>query len=807
MEMDYLQTCRVMSRYLRFIEKYARLLAVLLILLGLGACSRIRLLTIESDWGQLFPYPEDADSVKALSAISSSAGLTFIFSDISGGPILHAAVGVRACVSEMEKSGLFQEVLFSHDVGARSAPPDMMLAFVNPVHLETLTRRLTGPGLDAFIGDSVNMLFSPAGGVMTTMLRQDPLQIARLAAEGVELRSGYHIQDGYLVSSDGSELMVIAIPEQQDVSSTDLNALHALMTRLRDLAGAAGLRCRMPGSVFLRAELYTSVQRDIVKSASISFLAVFVLFCIVFRGAFRIVLCIMLPLVFSLLATFSLYTFYSRSIDLITAMSAVMLVGLGVDFGIHLMMRYVLETGDLQDRLRRALSGTGKGILSSALTTAVAFFSILFTGMKSFYLLGIAAGGGILLAAASFFLVFPVCVALLRPARRRGNEQLDWIVALIRRMQPLRWLLIAFLIAGSFFLPRLHFLNDYRMFLPANSLVMKDMYATVAPSSEDTADALIVRVESQGYRADSLLVDDLVSIHPQSVWKTPYSLLPSWKDMDALREGLRTFCAQHNITSGSTQEQLRKSYMARELQYPESLDDYVDAIFAALQPGYWEDLLYTIPLVRPFFVEDQQELLLMATHADGRKWSQEEVDRVDALIAQHNRAGSGISTELLLDKVRRRCIPESALALGITLIIILVIMWMHFHNWRYIVLVLIPLVCGMWMTCIIMGLFNISFNFFNLPVIPLIFGLGIDDGIHFMQALKEHKSLTVALHDTGSAIVLTTLTTCLGFGTLTLVSFPGIALMGLMLVTGLVCCLLATLLILPLLCRRFLRAD
>ena len=89
--------------------------------------------------------------------------------------------------------------------------------------------------------------------------------------------------------------------------------------------------------------------------------------------------------------------------------------------------------------------------------------------------------------------------------------------------------------------------------------------------------------------------------------------------------------------------------------------------------------------------------------------------------------------------------------------------------------------------------------FRNLIILPLIIGIGVSNGIHILHRHLEKSADVGAVMagSTGKAVVLSSLTTALGFGALTVARHQGIHSLGLLLTIGVGCNLLAALLVLP----------
>jgi predicted RND superfamily exporter protein len=83
--------------------------------------------------------------------------------------------------------------------------------------------------------------------------------------------------------------------------------------------------------------------------------------------------------------------------------------------------------------------------------------------------------------------------------------------------------------------------------------------------------------------------------------------------------------------------------------------------------------------------------------------------------------------------------------------------------------------------------------------LPLIIGIGIDDSVHIIHRYKIEGpgKIPTILRFTGRAILLTSLTTMIGFGSWGLASHRGIASMGQVLFLGVGSCFLSSSIVLP----------
>ena len=122
------------------------------------------------------------------------------------------------------------------------------------------------------------------------------------------------------------------------------------------------------------------------------------------------------------------------------------------------------------------------------------------------------------------------------------------------------------------------------------------------------------------------------------------------------------------------------------------------------------------------------------------------------------------------------------------------------RNLHDVAFVLGPLLLAGLLTCATMVLLGVPFNFANVIALPLLLGVGVDNGIHMVDRARHGgtpASANPLRTSTGRAVVFSTLTTSCSFGQLALSAHPGTASMGLLLSTGMGWTLLCTLLVIP----------
>ena len=142
-----------------------------------------------------------------------------------------------------------------------------------------------------------------------------------------------------------------------------------------------------------------------------------------------------------------------------------------------------------------------------------------------------------------------------------------------------------------------------------------------------------------------------------------------------------------------------------------------------------------------------------------------------------------------------------AQALAYSLIGISIVLFVVLRRVKDVLLVFAPvLVAALWALAV-SALLDIPFNFANVIVLPLLFGLSVDFGVHLVMRGRDGTKQN-ARSTTPRAITLSALTTIGSFGSIMLSGHPGTASMGLLLTISIALSLTAILILLPALMAR-----
>ncbi|MDY0001211.1 MAG: MMPL family transporter [Polyangia bacterium] len=612
-----------------------------------------------------------------------------------------------------------------------------------------------------------------------------------------------------------------------------LGDVQRLLDNRASLAKKEGVTLTVTGKFWNRQQDYEAVIGDVTRSAMWGGALILLLITVYFRHALAFPL-IIVPLGMSLCWTFAITKLAIGHLNVITAFLFIILLGLGIDFGIHIFARYKSERRSGRDQepaFAVALRFTGRACVTSGLTTAAAFAALMITDFKGFSQFGFIAALGVVLALGSMLVVLPALLAaaerarLLRwrvspaplgatepakgagagaapeAARQEGGRQ----ASAAKGIHPAaRWMgLGAALGLGLGLLGgaaaagrRIPFEYDFNKLntLPAEVERLKAKTRQVFKHSTDSAVVFVDDLE------EALALEEVIRAHMARdktptikdvrSQKTLEKALPKEQEakLVVLRE-IQTLLAKRAIRNAI--EELEPDQKKRFLEFEEQakarlvkLEDLPETLrrpFHGL-PGVAGTLVF-IENLRPL----KDARFASAFVEDTRRY---ETDR-----ATYYPASEAVVYAETISLLQR----DGVLAVLASLGTVLLLLFLDFRRLGRTFLVFLPLGVALGWLLLVMAVWPIPLNMYNLVVLPSLIGLGIDNSVHLYHRYAElgSGSMGQALRSILGPITATTLTTMVGFGGMISAHQIGLQSIGLLAVLGMGFCLLSVCTVMP----------
>ncbi|HMP83495.1 MAG TPA: MMPL family transporter, partial [Verrucomicrobiota bacterium] len=222
-------------------------------------------------------------------------------------------------------------------------------------------------------------------------------------------------QQAYITFADGRLYLVTARAPSDALNSAAVVRMRQLVEETR--REITGVNAGMTGSAVLEYDEMQQAQKDMTRASIVSLVLCAIIFVYGYRETGRPIkatLCLVIGLGYTMAFT----TLVVGHLNVLTITFVPMLIGLAIDFGVHLVTRYEEELRhgrSEQEALTTALVYTGQGILTGALTTAGAFFAMTLTQFKGIQEMGLICGGGLVICLVPMLTTLP---ALLLKGRQ-----------------------------------------------------------------------------------------------------------------------------------------------------------------------------------------------------------------------------------------------------------------------------------------------------------------------------------------------------------------------------------------------------
>ncbi len=686
---------------------------------------------------------------------------------------------------------------------------------------------------------------------------------------------------GYLLSTDERMLLVSVTPALSLTAPIDQTVL--LVNAIEEAVGHVlskhpGVRSGLTGGHVVSRDEMEAGMADTIRNVTVAFAIILLVFVLSFRMVTGPLLA-MLVLLAGISWDMGLAYLVIGRLDIFTAMCGVILMGLGVDFAIHILASYTelrRKGMDAPTALRETYLRTGKGLVTGALTTAAAFLSLLLTSYPVFREIGFVVGFGVISCLLASVAYLPAAVVLTERLadRFRGHREIKPVsmefaflgtLTRVTARRPILTVLAGILVTATLglFVSRVRMNRNYMDMEPAGlesirlqrdiprrfNISADNLFTTVESLAEaqQLADLLNQRpaiglVESitdylpspakqqqrmplvQAIRDEQSHLPGPAPIEVPALVEELYRLSDNLTEMSSLAfiGGLDRVFAKTNrflgldpdgepVAPSRVQQAIdaiegHTGVAARMENYQRRFRDRMSARMATMADPRPITLEMIPADVADRFLSDDRSRYLLSVYAKNDLWDGLLTSAFIETVIRDLPGASGMP--LLMKAMVRTAASEGKMAFLYAGIAFLLLLLIDFRSLKTTVIAATPLAVSLVWMLGLMGALGFPFSVVNVIGLPLILGIGIDDSVHIIHRYRAEgrRNLPHSMASIGRAILLTTLTTGLGFGSLIPSTYRGYASLGKLVTLGITLCFLVSILLLPALLRLTHRA-
>jgi predicted RND superfamily exporter protein len=738
--------------------------------------------------------------------------------------------------SDMQSSGLF--------ANARCGLQDEELlnvvryftwnfpSFARPERAQDIKQRLDPNQIRQNVRRSATELVSPFSSLGTNYFVADPLGLMPAitgSSGGFSQFANFDLNWGSgnrFFSKDHKALLIIAEPRE---SAMDYNFAEQVMKWTREHIASmtaqqelrdSGIKAT-PAGAYVYAEVeHQLIETNIRKISLISIIGNLLL-CLVIYPRIPLLLLSLLPASLGIMWTTGVASFYPGEVNLISLSFIAILAGLGDDQIVHFFNRVPQEWtkgGTLDDAVLRTYETTGLSVFLCIATAATATASLATASFKGLSEFGFILTVGMFMMMLHTLLTVPALLRLWwRISKPRAPETITFRLLPFAARKSVDFVgrharLVIGLGMGMFvlslaFLPTIQFQKHFEIAGADNPAVAAQNLLSARFGIEGSPHVLLIAGSEQEVlgRAEELTAK-LAEYKDRGVIKTMFSpslLLPSSRtqgERASLLKGV-DFAASARALEDALKENGFRIDPIRP--FIDRLRDLGQSGQALTDPITLETASKILPsgVLNNSIRKTVDGSYVAAITFYGSDPDAVEVVPENVVESWRNQVGGFV--EFSFDKMNRdlqkQILHDSSRALIWTAAGILLIVYLCFRSLRVSLIVLIPILFGVVATFGVLLLVRHRFSFMSITAIPLIIGIGIDNGIHLVRRYQENRSneILAIAKASGAALIQSNLTTMVGFGALMISSFAPLAELGLVTSLGVALALAGGLLLIP----------
>lgn len=524
-------------------------------------------------------------------------------------------------------------------------------------------------------------------------------------------------------------------------------------------------------------EDYEGIANDLAWTTGASFVLVLAIIAGAFRAP-RAVALIFLPLILSNVWTAGLAGATVGSINTFTSFTNAILIGLGVEFGVHLYARFREQRAagaSTEEAVIQAWDLVGGACTSAALTSAAGFAALFAAEFRGFQQLGWLLSAGLLLTLLAELALMPILLTRIEPRAaahpHRHHARRARKLPMLYRLAPVTLLLIAILtgVAGLA-VKRIGVVYDISE-LRREGLAYSELSEQERALAKDSYSPVLVE-----YPDDAALS----AAHDRITEKLKAGRWPEVSRVLSIRSVLPPDQAERVALIGEITAALdhpNAGYLPASIR--QNLTRLREADIRVLAPGDLPPALQHILGAS----SGKHRLMLFPSQ---NMWDMREAAKMADSVRREITDAVPAGEYMVLGNLYQMMLRDAPIIAGIAALLVCVFTWWDLRSLSATGAAILVQIAGIAWWVALLAMFDIRLSMVNFVGIPIVMGIGIDVMIHMIHRLKQEGPgrITRVLTTTGWASALGTSTTVVAFAALSLASSQGVRSLGLLVLLG-----------------------
>ena len=579
----------------------------------------------------------------------------------------------------------------------------------------------------------------------------------------------------YEIPSDSREIANymsrFTIQEIKGTLYTNTYDVAVILLQLAETADYKEVQQRIEEAIARRGTFYTemtvtgtTVMQSALQEHTMNYLQYIFLLAItfvsivliIFHRTIKGVIIALLPTLFSIALTFGVLGVIQPQLTLLSISIIALLLGLGVDYSVHLMNRFA-EEYTMDDDIQRTtyiLKNTGKAILLSTVTTMIGFSSLMISSMNPIVMFGLGCAIGIFFSFISTIILVP-SLSILLNFKWEGKISRWSAFAKVIISNKTRIIVIAvfFAVMSLIVLPQTKTDVNYFDMAPENIPAIEKLVEYSENFGGANFNALLVETEPKGLTYPEVI---------EAIYRM---------EVEMRGKGINLYSVADEVKNIND--------ILGQNEIVESLSEYAGV----------DQVIFDTIAQQGLVDEDFSKTIILVYIPTGLSMEQveEEVNTINTIasntvIPRNGKISHITGQDAINVEINKKLTDEQTRSMIIAILLVLAALILIFKSSIYGFLTMIPVAFVLMWEPGFLVLFEIPLNVITISIASIMIGIGIDYGVHITHRIQEElekgiekkRAIRISIERTGLSLVEAALTTVAGISSIFFISIAAL---------------------------------
>ncbi len=645
-------------------------------------------------------------------------------------------------------------------------------------------------------------LISPASLVIKKFIKRDPLSLTPIALKklnNLQFDDNYEIYNNHILTKDQKSLLLFVTSKySNDETGKNLELIQALNKSISETSKKVkNVGAEIFGAPVISAGNAERIKKDIILTVSIALISLF-LFLSFFFKRIEVFFVIFLPAAFGAAFSIALIKLIQGEISAISLGVGSILVGISIDYSLHIFTHFRSKK-----KAENIFKDITMPIFMSSLTTASAFFCLLFVSSEALQDLGLFAGISVLSSAVFALIVLPHFLRKKKDKKGKIKSEYNFIERFasynFHKNKYLLFILIGFTIFSLFFFNNADFESDMDK-MNYMSPKLKLAEKNIENISNDALRKMFFVVTgnnlNEALNKNDKLSDELKQLKKEGSIKQISSI-----NLFLMSDSLQKIRIKkwQNFWTHEKISKLKNDLNIYGKDYGFKEDAFASFISSLNKKQTIIDKKTQKKLIELFgndLINEKNNITSIVSLI-----KLEQIDKMNVYnTISTNDDVYIVDKKYITDKIVVILQKDFELLVTISLSVVFLILLIYFGRIELTIITILPMLVSWIWTLTIMWIFDFKFTIFNIIISTFIFGLGIDYSIFITQGLlQKYRYGKNTLNSYKTSVFLSGITTITAIGVLIFAKHPAMRSIAFLSVIGITSVIFVTYTLQPLL--------